>query len=171
MKVLAILIIILGLVVIIVPQFTNCEYGKEQPATLNMKTSGVAVEYASMGGMEAGAAEASVPYRMMKCFWSARAEIVAGVPLVALGALLFFARRKETIRVIGILTALIGVLTLLIPTSLIGTCAQSCDGVQHQDEAHAVRRRGHHHRARRRRAGARRADGAPRTVRPRPSQP
>jgi hypothetical protein len=122
MKVLAILIIILGLVIIIVPQFTNCEYGKEQPATLNMKTSGVAVEYASMGGMEAGAAEGSVPYRMMKCFWSARAEIVAGVPLVALGALLFFARRKETIRVIGILTALIGVLTLLIPTSFIGTC-------------------------------------------------
>ena len=122
MKVLAILIIILGLVIIIVPQFTNCEYGKEQPATLNMKTSGVAVEYASMGAMEAGAAEASVPYRMMKCLWSARAEIVAGVPLVALGALLFFARRKETIRVIGILTALIGVLTLLIPTSFIGTC-------------------------------------------------
>ncbi len=122
MKVLAVLIIILGLVIIIVPQFTNCEYGKEQPATLNMKTSGVAVEYASMGGMEAGAAEASVPYRMMKCFWSARAEIVAGVPLVALGALLFFARRKETIRVIGILTALIGVLTILIPTSFIGTC-------------------------------------------------
>ena len=122
MKVLAILLIIMGLVIIIVPQFTNCEYGKEQPATLNMKTSGVAVEYASMGGMEAGAAEASVPYRMMKCFWSARAEIVAGVPLIALGALLFFARRKETIRVIGILTTLIGVLTLLIPTSLIGTC-------------------------------------------------
>ncbi len=122
MRVLAILVIILGLVIIIVPQFTNCEYGKEQPTTLNMKTSGVAVEYASMGAMEAGAAEASVPYRMMKCFWSARAEIVAGVPLVALGALLFFARRKETIRVIGILTALIGVLTLLIPTRFVGTC-------------------------------------------------
>ena len=132
MKVLAILIIILGLVIIIVPQFTNCEYGKEQPATLNMKTSGAgAVEYASMGGMEAGAAEASVPYRMMKCFWSARAEIVAGVPLVALGALLFFARRKETIRVIGILTALIGVLTLLIPTTLRRDLRQSRDGVQH----------------------------------------
>ena len=108
MKVLAVLILLMGLVVVVVPQLTNCEYGREQPATLNMETSGVA--------------EASVPYRMMKCFWSARAEVVAGVPLVALGALLYFARRKETIRVLGILTALIGVLTLLIPTSLIGTC-------------------------------------------------
>ena len=123
MKVLAVLIILLGLVIIIVPQFTNCEYGKEQPATLNMQTSEAAVvEYASTRGMEGATESAAVPYRMMKCFWSARAEIVAGVPLVALGALLFFARRKETIRVIGILTALIGVLTLLIPTSFIGTC-------------------------------------------------
>ena len=62
---------------------------------------------------------------MMKCFWSARAEIIAGVPLLALGVLLFFARRKETIRVIGILTTIIGVLTILIPTSLIGTCANT----------------------------------------------
>jgi hypothetical protein len=122
-KVLAVLIIILGLVIIIVPQLTNCEYGKDHPATLNMKTSDAGVvEYASMGGMDAGAAEASVPYRMMKCFWSARAEIIAGVPLVALGILLLFARRKETIRVIGILTTILGVLTLLIPTTVVGTC-------------------------------------------------
>ena len=110
MKVLAVLIIIVALVIIIVPQFTNCESGKDQPATLNMQTSDAGVvEYASTVAMEGTAESAAVPYRMMKCFWSARAEIVAGVPLVALGALLFFARRKETIRVIGILTALIGV--------------------------------------------------------------
>ena len=59
---------------------------------------------------------------MMKCFWSARAEIVAGVPLFALGVFLLFARRKETVRVIGVLAALIGVLTILIPTTLLGTC-------------------------------------------------
>ena len=78
-----------------------------------------------MGSMDTAAAEASVPYRMMKCFWSARAEIIAGVPLIALGALLLFARRKETIRVIGILTTIIGVLTILIPTTLVGTCANT----------------------------------------------
>lgn len=123
MKVLAVLIIILGLVIIIVPQYTNCEYGKDQPATLNMDTSDAgAVEYASVGGTEAGGGASSVPYRMMKCLWSARAEIIAGVPLVALGALLLFARRRETMRTIGILTTVMGVLTLLIPTSVVGTC-------------------------------------------------
>jgi hypothetical protein len=122
-KVLAVLLIIVGLAIIIVPQFTNCEYGNERPATINMKTSDAGVvQYASMGDMDATAAEASVPYRMMKCLWSARAEIVAGVPLIALGVLLLFARRKETIRVIGVLATLLGVLTILIPTTLIGTC-------------------------------------------------
>lgn len=130
MKVLAVLIILMGLVIIIVPQFTNCEYGNEHPATLDMQTSDAHVgEYASMGEMEGGAdgpmASAAVPYRMMRCLYSARAEIIAGVPLVALGALLLFARRKETIRVIGIVTALMGVLTILIPTSFIGTCLNS----------------------------------------------
>jgi hypothetical protein len=122
-KVLAVLIIILGLAIIIVPQFTNCEYGKDNPETLNMQTSDAAVtEYASTGGMEATAESAAVPYRAMKCLWSARAEIIAGVPVIVLGALLLFARRKETIRVIGILTAVMGVLTILIPTSFIGVC-------------------------------------------------
>jgi hypothetical protein len=49
-KVLAVLIMIVALVIIIVPQFTNCEYGKDNPETLNMQTSDAAVtEYASMG--------------------------------------------------------------------------------------------------------------------------
>ena len=125
-KVLAVLIIILGLVIIIVPQFTNCEYGADHPATLNMRTSDAGVvQYASMEGMEGTEdtmESAAVPYRMMKCLWSARAEIIAGVPLIVLGALLLFARRKETIRTIGVLTAVMGVLTILIPTSFIGTC-------------------------------------------------
>ena len=123
-KVLAVLIIAIGLVIVFVPQFTNCEYGKAHPATLNMNTSDAGVvEYASMGGMDTTAESASVPYRMMKCFWSARAEIVTGVPLVALGILLLFARRKETFRAIGIMTALLGVLTIIIPTTVVGTCA------------------------------------------------
>lgn len=126
MKVLAVLMIVLGLVIVITPQFTNCEYGKDHPATINMQTSaGQVVQYASTGGMEGSSASASVPYRMMKCFWSARAEIIAGVPLVALGVFLLLARRKETIRVIGALATVIGVLTLLIPTTLVGTCANS----------------------------------------------
>ena len=123
MKVLAVLLMIVALAIVIVPQFTNCEYGKQHPASIDMKTSDAGVvQYASMGSMDTTAAEASVPYRMMKCFWSARAEIIAGVPLFALGVLLLFARRRETVRVIGVVAVLIGVLTILIPTTLVGTC-------------------------------------------------
>jgi hypothetical protein len=127
LKVLAVLIVIMGLVIVIVPQYTNCEYGNVHPTTLNMQARSTGdLEYASAGGMEGpSAAAVSVPYRMMKCFWSARAEIIAGVPLVALGALLLFVRRRESIRVIGVLTVVIGVLVLLIPTTLVGTCANS----------------------------------------------
>jgi hypothetical protein len=126
-KVLAVLLIVMGLVIVIVPQFTNCEYGSEHPATINMQSSSAgAVEVASMGGTSTSTGEsAGVPYRMMKCFWSARAEVVTGVPLIVLGVLLFFSRRKETIRVIGILTVLLGVLTVTIPTRLVGTCANA----------------------------------------------
>ena len=123
MKVLAVLLMVVALVIIIVPQFTNCEYGNDHPATINMQTSADAPSCSTPAwAARTSAAEASVPYRMMKCFWSARAEIVAGVPLFALGVLLLFARRKETIRVIGVLATLIGVLTILIPTTLVGTC-------------------------------------------------
>jgi hypothetical protein len=128
-KVLAVLVIIVALVVIIVPQFTNCEYGKDNAATKSITIikvgSASAVSYASMSSTMDGADAAALPYRMMKCFWSARAELIAGIPLLALGALLLFARRKETTRVLGILTVIAGVLTIMIPTTIVGTCANS----------------------------------------------
>ena len=92
MKVLAILIILVALVVIVVPQFTNCEYGKDNAATKTMTISGGAATSSGMPSAMGGAAAATLPYRMMKCYWSARAEVIAGVPLFAVGVLLFFAR-------------------------------------------------------------------------------
>jgi uncharacterized membrane protein YeiB len=133
-KVLAVAIIVVALVIIIVPQFTNCEYGKESAAApaMDMSSTGssTAVTYASMeetpeamSSAEPMATPAATGMvAKMKCYWSAHAEIVAGVPLIAIGVLLFFARRKETTRVLGVLTAVLGVLTMLIPTTLIGTC-------------------------------------------------
>ena len=97
---------------------------------------------------------------MMKCFWSARAEIIAGVPLLALGVLLLFARRKETIRVIGIVTAIIGVLTILIPTTIVGTCANPAMVCNTEMKPSLFVARRHHGRPRHRRARARR-DEAP----------
>ena len=119
MKVLAVLLVIVALIIIIVPQFTNCEYGKDRAAT---ETITITTVGSAMGGAEAAA---GLPYRMMKCFWSARAEIIAGIPLLAVGALLLFARRKETTRVLGIVAIVAGVLTILIPTTIVGTCANS----------------------------------------------
>ena len=130
MKVLASLIIVIALVVIIVPQFTNCESGKDNATTKTITITTVGsvstAQYASTSGAMGGAeAAAALPYRMMKCFWSARAEIIAGIPLLAVGVLLFFARRKETTRVLGIVAIVVGLLTILIPTTIVGTCANS----------------------------------------------
>jgi hypothetical protein len=41
------------------------------------------------------------------------------------GALLFFSRRKETRRVLAAMGAVFGVFAILLPTSLIGTCASN----------------------------------------------
>jgi hypothetical protein len=114
-KVLAVLIIIIALIIIIVPQFTNCEAGKDDSAEA---VGSAGTSAAPTASPTAGA----MPYRMMKCYWTAHAEIVVGIPLIAIGVLLFFARRKETTRVLGILTAVLGVLAILLPTSVIGTC-------------------------------------------------
>jgi uncharacterized membrane protein YedE/YeeE len=60
---------------------------------------------------------------LMKCHWSARAEIGVGALIAALGiALIFFANSKIRLGLtIGIFLA--GVLALFIPHALIGGCA------------------------------------------------
>jgi len=124
-KVLAVLIILVALVIIIVPQYTNCEANKSDSA-LAMSSTGTTTMVSSSGMASAppmaSPSAAATPYRMMKCYWTAHAEIVVGVPLIAIGILLFFARRRETTRALGVITAVLGVLTILIPTSIVGTC-------------------------------------------------
>lgn len=115
MKLLAAVLVIAGLVLAIVPQFTNCEAnGGTMPGTTMSAGAGMSAA--------AKAAPAS-PVAKMKCLWTARGGIVVGVALVALGALLFLSRRKETRRVVGIMSALMGLFAILLPLSLIGTCA------------------------------------------------
>lgn len=58
------------------------------------------------------AAGTSIP---MVCGWTARAEI--GAVLLASG------KRKETQRAVGVVGAILGVLTIMFPTYLIGMCA------------------------------------------------
>jgi uncharacterized membrane protein HdeD (DUF308 family) len=100
-KIAAVVLIILALIVILVPQFTNCAAAGKVLTLQNGKTVA------------------------MKCAWSARAELALGIPLLAIGVLLAVSRRKETIRSLSILGAIEGVLVILIPTTLIGVCASA----------------------------------------------
>lgn len=99
MKAIGGLLIILALVVGIVPLFTTCE---------------------SQGKAIALPNGTSIP---MKCHWTGRAELVAAVPLLALGAIMVPTRRRETLRALSILGMLTGALVILLPTTLIGVCA------------------------------------------------
>jgi uncharacterized membrane protein HdeD (DUF308 family) len=100
-KILAVILVVLALVVIIVPQFTNCD-ADGRSLTLE-------------GGKQ-------VP---MKCLWSARAELGLGIPLLVLGIIMLLTRRKETTRSLSILGVVQGILIILVPTSLIGVCMSS----------------------------------------------
>jgi hypothetical protein len=95
---LGITLMVMALVIAIVPQFTTCE---------------------SQGRSIILANGASVP---MKCLWTARAELVVSIPLLLTGALMIASRRRESLRNLAILGAILGVLVLLIPTVLIGVC-------------------------------------------------
>lgn len=98
LKILAVVLIILALVVIIVPQFTNCSADGRSLTLENGKKVA------------------------MKCTWSARAELALGIPLLLVGLLMVLARAKETIRALSVMGAALGVLILLIPTTIIGVC-------------------------------------------------
>ena len=101
MKVLAAIIIVSALVVGILPQFTDCQSQGKALALQNGKT---------------------VP---MKCHWTAISEIAMAVPLVGLGAVMGVSKRKESRRIIAGLGTLLGVFVILLPTQLIGVCANA----------------------------------------------
>jgi len=92
------IILTLGLLAAIVPQFTDCASDGKSITLANGKT---------------------IP---MKCHWSARAEIAVGVPILGIGLGSAFSRRKETVRTLSMLGVLLGALVILVPTTLIGVC-------------------------------------------------
>jgi hypothetical protein len=124
MKVLAILLVIAGLVIAIAPQYTNCE---AQGGTMPTGTTGTTTlrlsPVTTMASVQTSVAATLVP--KMKCLWSARGALAVGASLAVAGALLFFARRKETRRALAIVSALLGLFAVLLPTTLIGTCASA----------------------------------------------
>lgn len=98
-KIFGVVMILTALVLAIAPAFTDCE---------------------SHGSMLKTADGRSVS---MKCHWSGIAEIAAAVPLGLAGIYALAGKRRETRRFAGIVGAASAAMALLIPTVLIGTCA------------------------------------------------
>jgi hypothetical protein len=98
MKVAAIAIIVLALLIGIVPMFTDCESAGRM-LTLE-------------GGKQVS----------MKCHWTARAELGLALPLLAVGAMMPFARNKGSRRILGVSAVALGIVTILLPAGLIGVC-------------------------------------------------
>ncbi len=98
MKIIAALLIISGLATIFIPSFYSCA------------AHGRSIQLP--GGK-------SIP---MKCLWTARAEIGPGILLLAVGGLLFASRKLESRRFLSVLSLILGILIILLPTFLIGVC-------------------------------------------------
>jgi hypothetical protein len=98
-KGLGVAMVLLALALAIAPVFTDCE---------------------SHGKMLTTADGRSVS---MKCHWAGIAEAVAAVPLAIAGIAAMRSRRRETLRLAGIVGVGSAAMALLVPTILIGTCA------------------------------------------------
>jgi hypothetical protein len=89
-------LVVLALAIGIVPQFTDCT---DQVTLANGKT------------------------QPMKCHWSAQSEMVVALPIGIAGLLMILTRKKETVRSLFILGAVMGAAAMLIPAKIIGVCA------------------------------------------------
>lgn len=101
MRIPGIILVLLALAIAVVSQFTNCE---AQGRSIVLPNG------------------ATIP---MKCHWTARAEIAAAVPLVAVGGMIAASQRRQTIRALAAVGILLGAMSLLLPASLIGVCANA----------------------------------------------
>jgi hypothetical protein len=98
-KVLGVVMILAALALAVAPAFTDCQSQGKMLATADGRTVS------------------------MKCHWAGIAEVAAAVPLAVAGVYALRGRRKETTRLAGIVGAVSGAVAVLLPTVLIGTCA------------------------------------------------
>ena len=101
MKAIGAILVVLALVAGIVPLVTQCQAQGRAPLAL------------ANGG--------TVP---MKCHWTAQASLVAAVPLLFVGGVTVFSKRKETRRALAGIGMLLGAAMISLPTWLIGVCAK-----------------------------------------------
>jgi hypothetical protein len=127
-EVVGMMVVLAALVIGVVPQFTHCKaVSASSGSTMSMGSSTTMSDSstATGGATTMGAGTAATQPTPMRCYWTARAAIGVALPLAAAGVLLFFSRRKETCRALAILVCVLGVVTVLLPTVLIGTCQPS----------------------------------------------
>ena len=98
MKVAAISLIILALLIAIIPIFSDCQAAGRMITLANGK---------------------EIP---MKCHWTGRAELGLALPLLTVGLTMLFSRRRESFRNLGLVGISLGIVTILLPTVLIGVC-------------------------------------------------
>jgi len=113
-KIFGITLAILGILVILTPHliFPVCEYhGISATVILPPTYTGFVVT----GGT------ATMPF---KCYWMAWAEVAVGIPIVVSALMLVFIRRPETRKVLSLIALTLGVMVILLPTALIGTCPE-----------------------------------------------
>lgn len=102
--ILGIVMLALALAIIIIPQYTNCEHQGKHITLASGK---------------------QIP---MKCYWTAKGEIIVGVVLAVLGVMMALSRQKESLRYLAILGIVLGVFAILLPTEhLIGVCQSNMD--------------------------------------------
>jgi hypothetical protein len=97
-KVLGITLIVLALVLAVVPHYTDCQ---------------------SQGSVSTLANGKTIP---MKCHWTGVAEVGVAAPLVAVGAMMSFNKRKQGYIMLSILGIVAAAAAISLPTFLIGTC-------------------------------------------------
>ncbi len=98
MKTIGAFLILMALIVGAVPLFTDCQSQGKVLTLANGRTVS------------------------MKCHWTALAETAMAVPLLVVGGLMAFYRRRETLRALSILGIVLGAFVILLPTNLIGVC-------------------------------------------------
>jgi hypothetical protein len=97
-KLFGVVLVVLAIALAVVPMFTDCQSQGKSIALPNGNT---------------------VP---MKCHWSGVAEIGVAVPMVAVGAMMTFSRRKNNLMNLSVLGIALGAMAIAFPGGLIGVC-------------------------------------------------
>ena len=113
--ILSLFIMFLGLMIILFPLYILpvCPH----PDTLINTANDIHNQVANTGHSHTGAG------KIMKCFWTARAELGIGALIIAIGTLMLLSRTMFVRLGLSMALACISLLAIAIPTVLIGVCS------------------------------------------------